>query len=412
MIPPRLVTRRDFLSGGLGWVGVGAALPSFLVRSAAAGEAAVRRADRILVVLLLSGGQDGPSCVVPYAHEAYARKRKTTFIPPEQVLPLNPEVGLHPNLKSLKELYDRKLLAVINGVGYPNPNYSHFESMDIWQAADLRGKAAGTGWLGRACDVAFKGNDDPTLSLAIGEGVAPLALRGREHPGLSFSRPDAFRYRGHRDVAARRAAYEKLNAGDGSGPESLQFITRTVVAANAASETLRERAARYKPRVSYPEGSLGRSLATIAGLIAGELPTRIYFLSYGGFDTHADQRAQHDRLMAGLDAALGAFVKDLESQNLASRVLVMTFSEFGRRPEENGSRGTDHGSAGPMMLLGPGVRGGVYFKHPSFEDLNPHGNFKHAVDFRCVYAAVLEKWLGVSSRLVLGDGFSPVDCLA
>lgn len=410
MVPPPLVTRREFVGGGLGLVGVGAALPSFLVRAAAA-EALPRGEERILVVLLLSGGQDGPSCVVPYAHEGYARKRKTTFIAPDHVLPLNEEVGFHPNLKALKELYDRKMVAVVNGAGYPNPNYSHFESMDIWQAADPRGKAVGTGWLGRACDIAFRGNGDPTLSVAVGEGVAPLALRGREHPGLSFSRPDAFRYRGHREVPARKAVYEKLNASPAEGSESLQFITRTVFAANAASEALRERAARYKPRVAYPEGALGRSLATVAGLIAGDLPTRIYFLSYGGFDTHADQRPQHDRLMAGLDAALGAFVQDLERQALWSRVLVMTFSEFGRRPEENGSRGTDHGSAGPMLLLGPGVRGGVYFKHPSFEDLNPQGNFKHAVDFRCVYAAVLEKWLGAPGRSVLGEGFPPVDCL-
>ncbi len=411
MMPSRITTRRDLLKEGLGLVGVGAVLPNFLVSTAMAATPSRAADGRILVVLLLSGGQDGPSCVVPYAHDGYAKKRKLTYIAPAEVLKLNDEVGFNPKLTGLKELYDKKHVAVINGAGYPNPNYSHFESMDIWQAGDPRGKKAGSGWLGRYCDCAFQGQGDPALSLAIGGGVAPLAITGREHPGLSFHRPESFRYSGSRNDAERTAAYAALNS-PGEGSETLQFITQTAVGANATSEKIRDLASKYKPGTSFPTSHLGRSLGTVAALIAGGLSTRVYFVSLGGFDTHADQRTAHDNLMADLGACLVAFQADLTAQGNAGRVLTMTFSEFGRRPEENGSRGTDHGSAGPMLLVGPGVKPGVHLKHPSFTDLNPQGNFKHAVDFRCVYAAVLERWLGTPAKPVLGDGFAPLDCLA
>jgi uncharacterized protein (DUF1501 family) len=390
---------------------MGAALPNFLVHTALAAGASPAK-DRILVVLLLSGGQDGPSCVVPYSHASYSKKRKLTLIRPEDVLKLNDDVGLNPKLTGLKELFEQKHLAVINGVGYPNPNYSHFESMDIWQAADLRGKKAGTGWLGRYCDLAYKGVAEPALSLAVGEGVAPFAISGKEHPGLSFHRPEAFRYRGHRNNQAREHLYAALNRDTPASNNVLQFVTRTAAGANAASERIRDLAAKYKATAAFPKSHLGNSLRTVAGLIAGALPTRVYFVTLGGFDTHADQRAQHDNLMTDLSASLVAFQSELAQQANAGRVLTMTFSEFGRRPEENGSRGTDHGSAGPMLLVGPGVKSGVHLKHPSFDELNPQGNFKEAVDFRCVYAAVLEKWLGAPSQPVLGDGFAPLDCIA
>ncbi len=370
MTPSRIATRRDFLKNGLGLVGIGAGLPNFLVNTAMATTPSRAADGRILVVLLMSGGQDGPSCVVPFALDGYAKKRKVTFIPPDQVLKLNDEVGFNPKLTALKELYDQKRVAVINGAGYPNPNYSHFESMDIWQAGDPRGKKAGSGWLGRYCDCALKDNSDPAVTLAIGGGVAPLAITGREHPGLSFHRPESFRYAGHRNDPERTAAYARLNAADG-GDGPLQYITQTAVGANAASEKIRELAAKYKPSTPFPASGLGRSLGTVSALIAGGLGTRVYFVSYGGFDTHADQRTAHDNLMADLGACLSAFQADLAAQGNRERVLTMTFSEFGRRPEENGSRGTDHGSAGPMMLIGPGLKHGVHFKHPSFEDLNP-----------------------------------------
>jgi uncharacterized protein (DUF1501 family) len=411
MTPSRIATRREFLTHGLGLVGVGASLPNFLVGAALAGEPARAADGRILVVLLLSGGQDGPSCVVPYAHDGYAKVRKLTFIAPDQVLKLNDEVGFNPKLAGLKELYDQKRVAVIQGAGYPNPNYSHFESMDIWQAGDPRGKKAGSGWLGRYCDGALPGRTDPALMLAIGGGVAPLAITGKEHPGLSFHRPESFKYTGHRNDPERSSAYARLNSAC-EGNASLEFITKTAVGANQTSEKIRELAAAYKPASAFPTSHLGRSLGTVSALIAGNLGTRIYFVSLGGFDTHADQRGAHDNLMADLNASLMAFQADLAAQGNRDRVLVMTFSEFGRRPEENGSRGTDHGSAGPMLLIGPAVKAGVHGKHPSFEDLNPQKNFKHQVDFRSVYAAVLERWLGAPSRPVLGEGFPPLDCLA
>jgi uncharacterized protein (DUF1501 family) len=360
--------------------------------------------------------------------DGYHKLRKTTRIPTEEVIKLNDEVGLHPNLKGFREMLDQRSFAVVPGVGYPNPNYSHFEAMDIYHVADPRGKKAITartsglnpearkalGWIGRYCDYAFKDDRDPKLSLAVTGGVAPVALVGNEHPGLSFNNPDAFRFRGDRGDVKRVALYQRLNqpaAADQCGIAELDYVTHTAINANTSSEKIRELAGRYKTSITYPTASLAVSLRTVAGLISGKLSTRVYFVRIGGFDTHSEQKPQHDRLMNELCSSVTAFYKDLAAQGNAGRVLTMTFSEFGRRPEENASRGTDHGSAGPMFLFGPMVKPGVHGKHPSYEKFNPQNNFIHTTDFRNVYAAVLEKWLCVPSQAILGETFVPVDCL-
>jgi uncharacterized protein (DUF1501 family) len=423
MFEPKIATRRSFLAHGLGLVGVGTVLPNFLVRTALATPPDGRGGHRVLVLLELNGGHDGPSALVPYAHDGYHKLRKVTKIPTEQVIKLNDEVGLHPNLKGFRELLDQRAFAAVPGVGYPNPNYSHFEAMDIWHVADPRGKKAimgpngrkdlALGWVGRYCDTAFKGDADPKLSLAVSWGQAPVCLTGNEHPGLSFGNPQSFRYHGERGDKGRAELYKRLNqpAPQGAIPE-LDYVTHTAMNANASSEAIRDLAARYKTDIAYPQSELGRSLRTVAGLIGGGLSTRVYFVRQGGYDTHSQQKPQHDRLMADLCASVTAFCNDLKGQGNAGRVLTMTFSEFGRRPEENASQGTDHGSAGPMFLFGPGAKPGVHGKHPSYEKFNPQNNFLHTIDFRNVYAAVLEKWLCVPSQPILGEAFSPADCLA
>lgn len=424
MSAPTIATRRAFLTHGLGLIGVGTLLPNFLIRTALGAPQAQGPDQRILVLLELNGGHDGPSALVPYSHDGYHKLRKATRILPEEVLKLNDDVGLHPHLKGFRELLDLRCFAAVPGVGYPNPNYSHFEAMDIYHVADPRGKKAvigpgsqkdrGLGWIGRYCDYAFKGNQDPKLTLAMTSGVAPVALAGLEHPGLSFQNPDAFRYRGDRGDARRAALYSRLNQAVAAKEciPGLDYITHTAMSANASSEKIRQLAAGYKTSIAYPETRLAQSLRTVAGLIAGQLGTRVYFVRLGGFDTHSQQKPQHDRLMNELSSAVVAFQKDLAAQGNAGRVLTMTFSEFGRRPEENASQGTDHGSAGPMFLIGPGVKPGVHGKHPSYTEFNRHNNFIHTVDFRNVYAAVLERWLGVPSQPILGEGFPAVDCLA
>lgn len=417
-----IATRREFLARGLGLVGVGAVLPNFLIQTACAGPEA-EKDQRILVVLEMGGGHDGPSAVVPYAMDGYQKLRQNTRIPTEDVLKLDDEVGLHPNLKGFKELLDQRAFAVVQGVGYPNPNYSHFEAMDIYSVADPKGKKAflggdkkdvGLGWLGRYVDQNFKGNNDPLLTLAIGGGVAPVAISGKEHPGLCFHKPENFRFQGDRGDPRRADLHKKLNgpAEEAAGARDMQFVTQTAINANSSSEKVREVAGKYKTDVVYPQSGLGHSLRTVAALIAGGLSTRVFYVRQGGYDTHAEQKPNHDRLMADLNNAMQAFHKDLTAQKNAARVLTMTFSEFGRRPEENASRGTDHGSAGPMFLFGPAVKPGVHGKHPSYEKFNKHKNFEHGTDFRNVYAAVLEKWLKVPSQPILGEAFQPTDCIA
>ncbi len=420
-----MATRRAFLAHGLGLIGVGTVLPNFLIRTALAGPQTRGEDHRILVLLEMNGGHDGPSALVPYALDGYHRLRKATRIPTEEVIKLNDELGLHPNLKGFRELLDQRAFAAVPGVGYPNPNYSHFESMDIWHVADLRGKKAilgpggqtgmALGWVGRYCDHAFPNDLDPKLTLAIVSGVSPLTLTGKEHPGLSLHTPETFRYRGDRGDPRRAALYSRLHemgAAQEGGIAELEYVTHTAMHANQSSATIRELAGRYKATATYPPSALGNSLRTVAGLIAGRLSTRIYFVRQGGYDTHSQQKPQHDRLMADLSNAVAAFYKDLAAQGNAPRVLTMTFSEFGRRPEENASQGTDHGSAGPMFLFGPMVKPGVHGQHPSYEKFNRHNNFIHTIDFRNVYAAVLEKWLSVPSQPILGARFPPTDCLA
>jgi uncharacterized protein (DUF1501 family) len=404
-----IVTRRDFLTHGLGIVGVGAAIPTFLVRSALASPQLAAN-DRILVILQLSGGHDGLSAVVPYRNEHYQRARRTTRIAESEVLKLDDELGLHPNLKGCRNLLDQGQFAILHGVGYPNPNRSHFKSMDIWHLADNTARNYTHGWIGRYVDHAYRGDGTPTLTLAVGGEKAPLAIQGADHPGLSIRQPETFRY-----VAAGQVgeSYRKLNQAAGRGMNAnLEFVSRTAVAASESSETISRLAGRRQPAVSYPGTPLGTSLRTVANLIAGGLKTRVYYVFHGGFDTHAGQRQRHDRLMLDLDQALAAFQSDLADLKAQDRILTLAFSEFGRRLQENFSQGTDHGVAGPMFLAGPGVKAGLHGRFPSLapEDLIA-GDLKHTLDFRSVYATVLEKWLATPSAPILGSQFELVDCL-
>lgn len=428
MAETKIATRREFLTQGLGLVGVGAALPNFLIQTALAAQPNNNN-NRVLVLVELSGGHDGPSGLVPYGHEGYYRLRKATAIQRNEVIKLNDEVGLHPNLKDFRSLLDQGAFAVVPGCGYPNPNYSHFEAMDIWHVGNPEGRraiigAAGRrdralGWVGRYFDQAHRGNLDPKLGLAVGYRsfqAHPLAMVGREHQGLSFNNINSFRYNGDRGDQRRLALYRNVNEVNRTPREEavsdLDYVTHTAIHANSSSEQIRAMVGSYQTNITYPTSNLGNALKTVAGLIAGNLSTRVYMVNLGGFDTHSQQRPQHDRLMLDLNDSIAAFYKDLLRQGNASRVLSMTLSEFGRRPEENGSQGTDHGSAGPVFMFGPGVKAGVHGKHPSYVEFNRHRNFIHTNDFRNVYAAVLEKWLGTQSRPILGEGFQPVDCIA
>ena len=417
----QIATRRSFLGRGLGLVGVGTALPNFLVNTALAGPQAASD-QRVVVALLLSGGHDGVSDAVPYANDVYQKVRPNIAYSEKEVIKINDELGLNPKLTGFKELYDQGSMAVILGTGYPKFNYSHFHARTIWSTADptisrpsrsQNSYAKYDGWLGRYCDVACKGNMDPKLTMAVGGGRTPIIIRSKEHTPISFTSASSFGYTGDRSEKGY-AVYRKLNEQVASQTtDDLQFVTKTAVNANSSSDQIRDVAAAYKPSVTYPTTRLGQSLKTIAGMIVGGLSTRIYHAELGGFDTHSNQKTRFDSLMTQMNDAVSAFYKDLAQQDNAERVLTFTYSEFGRRVKENGNKGTDHGSAQPVFLLGPGVKPGVYGKQPPFDDeTTKRNNFKMETDFRCVYSAILEKWLGTQSEPVLGAKYAPTDCIA
>ncbi|MBI3469526.1 MAG: DUF1501 domain-containing protein [Planctomycetes bacterium] len=414
----KIATRREFLTHGLGIVGVGLTLPNFMLRSSLAGAQA--GADEPIVVsLLLTGGPDGLSVVPPFAHDEYYRNRKVLGIPASEVLKLNDEVGLHPKLSDLKRMYDEGSFAAVLGAGYPNFNLSHFTGREIWEAAKpgvRTGKPGATGWLGRWVDYACQ-DAAPTRNVAVGPGNLPLLVTGLAHPGLGFESPDSFRFNGDRSDRGQMI-YSKLNQMTQAPPEdAVQFITRTAVDANAASAKLGELAENYQTPVQYPDTQFGNSVRTIAGFINGGLQARVYYAAqgiavFGGYDTHADQNRRLPQLLEELNDTLAAFYQDLARCNNARRVLTFTYSEFGRRVAENFSGGTDHGQAQPMFVMGAGVKSGVYGQQPSLADLDERGNLKMAVDFRSVYATILEKQLSTPSEAILGGNYPLMDFIS
>jgi uncharacterized protein (DUF1501 family) len=414
----RIQTRRSFLQTGMSILAVAPTIPSFLDRTMTAmadprdsrlTQLPSGTDGKILVVVQLSGGNDGLNTVIPYADDIYHRLRPAIQHDPKTVLKINDYLGLHPKLTGLKKLYDDGLMSIVQGVGYPNPNRSHFRSMDIWQSAQPDKEVVTTGWIGRYFDNTCKGTD-PHVGLSIGDRL-PLAMEGeRIHP-LSFEKPETYRYTGRdMDHYMELNKAKNLTAAEPATPASqLDFLRRTAMDAQLSSDEILKMARAHAPAATYPFGEFGAGLRTIAAMINGGLPTRVYYVSLGSFDTHAQERNVHDRLMQQLSDGISAFWADLGAQKNDERVLMMTFSEFGRRVEQNASAGTDHGAAAPMMFFGKAIKPGLMNKHPSLTDLD-NGDLKHTVDFRSVYASVLQNWLETQSAPILGKQFdlSPI----
>ncbi len=410
-------TRRAFLHHGVTLASASITVPWFVQGSASALAQALGGAtsvagipdDRVLVIVQLGGGNDGLNTVVPFGIPGYYQARPGIAVPEGQVLRLNQtlDVGLHPRLAGLKSLYDEGLLSVIQGAGYPNPNRSHFKSMDIWHTAETSG--TGDGWIGRYFDCECGGEPLPQGGIAIGR-EAPLAMQGRINKPVSFESPSLFQWTGAGIDEDIDETYERLTrsgAPVGADPKSnAAFLMRTALDAQIASDTIR-RAVDAPSAAVYPRSSLAGQLRMVGAMIRAGLKTRVYYVSMTGFDTHAGQggpQGRHATLLDQFGSALKAFYDDLKAQENDGRVLTMVFSEFGRRVSQNASQGTDHGTAAPMFLAGPMVRPGVLGDHPSLTDLD-EGDLKFTVDFRCVYAAVLEDWLKIKPRKVLGRDF-------
>jgi uncharacterized protein (DUF1501 family) len=439
-----LQTRREFLRNGLIGGAVSWTIPAFLANTftalqAEANESATQaitgRDSTILVVLQMAGGNDGLNTVVPYANDFYHQARPKIGLAANSVLKLNDDVGLHSGLTGFKSLYDAGQLSVIQGVGYPNPNRSHFRSTEIWQTASDEDKVESFGWIGRYFDNACRGAD-PTVGVNIGHQM-PQAFSSKTPTGISMENPQSYRFIAGKpgmggEMNADEKSFRELNqpehgdshgmTADNSGAtigaihgptahtgSAMDFLERTALDAEVSSDKILAITKRVENNAVYPGSQLGSSLKLVAKLIGGGLPTRIFYVSQGGYDTHTNQVGAHERILKDLGDSMKAFVEDLQKQGNFQRVMVLTFSEFGRRVAENASGGTDHGAAAPMFIVGPKVKAGLHGKYPSLapEELT-NGDLRYNVDFRSVYAGVLEEWLKTKSEPILGRKFTPL----
>ena len=414
-----MLTRREFVKRGVALVTLGsmhAALPpvfkgAFAVRASDA-DAATLDTPRTLVIVQLAGGNDGLNTVVPYRDPAYAKLRPSLKVDTGQVLPLGDEFGLHPKLAALKPLWDGKQMAIVHGVGYPDPNFSHFQSMLIWQSAGP-GAAAGEGWLGAYLARLEAEEHDPLHGFNVDRIVAP-ELYSPNAPIVSA--PDAasygFQQLGPDEAEARRrqTALLKLYEQFPKGMPYAALLESTAGDAVSSSAAVAAAAAAHTPTVTYPQTSLASGLRLIAQVIASGAKLRVAHVTLGGFDTHSAQITEHEKLLGALGDALAAFYADLASMGRDRDVLTMTWSEFGRRAEENASEGTDHGTAAPMFLLGGTVNGGLYGQPPALDALD-RGNLRFTTDFRSVYASVLDRWVGVPADDILGTRYQRLDGL-
>ena len=430
-----LKTRREFLrtsvlGGAVSWT-----VPAFLsqtfdalhAEAAMQFQAATGKDNTILVVLQLAGGNDGLNTVVPVTNDHYHKARPALGLR-SNLHKLNDEFSLHPSLTAFKELYDAGQLSIVHGVGYPNPNRSHFRSTEIWHTASDANKFEKYGWLGRYFDNACKGSD-PTIGLSVGRQT-PQAFTGPRPLGISLDNPETYRMGGNDapdmdETAGSMDFMPRLNGAEGLGANAdsgvsigavdgavksqlspLDYLERTALDAQISSEKILKVSRQARNQVSYPGSQIANSFKLVARLIAGGLPTRVYYVSQGGYDTHTNQAGAHERLLREFSSAVKAFTDDLKAQGNGDRVPVMTFSEFGRRVAQNANGGTDHGAAAPLFLVGPKLKAGLLGQSPSLAPKDLHnGDPKYTVDFRSIYAGILQNWLNTNPVPVLGRRF-------
>lgn len=372
---------------------------------------------KILVVVQLSGGNDGLNTVIPYRNDIYYRERPTIAIRPEKVLQLNDEIGLHPAMEPLKALYDDGLLTVINNVGYPNPDRSHFRSMDIWQTASDSNKYVNTGWVGRYLDAACAGKaQQPYRTIEVDDTLS-LAMKGSELNGLAVLEPKKL-YNQTRSSLITGLSKVNRTGHDAHQPESVAYLYKTLAATVSSADYVYEKVNRTSQPISpvpagtilaaYPSNELGNRLKTVAQLIQAGVDTSVYYVSISGFDTHINQPGQQERLLGQYAEAVGAFMTDLKTAGRQNDVLMMTFSEFGRRVKQNASNGTDHGTANNVFLIGGGLPARrVLNEAPDLTKLTD-GDLTYSVDFRQIYATLLHDYLGADDVAILGRKFDGV----
>lgn len=403
------ITRRDFL-GNSAKIAIGLAAPTWLSTIARAdvfrkSEGFKIDPDGILVVVQLSGGNDGLNTVIPYADSRYHELRPTLGISEDKALHLNERLGLHPAMTGMQTLYKEGKVAVINNVGYPRPNRSHFKSMEIWQSASPE-TSLSYGWVGRHLDILHAKNPlNPVYALGLSTDK-PRALQADDYSVPCFaSLADIQSMVG--DPDAERMLRDIQGTGGSAGEDVVRAANKSALDAMAS---LRDKLKGFTAKETYPADAFGNGFKQLAQIVATSPQTRVLYFSAGGFDTHARQAEQHEKLMKGFSDSMLAFQREMEAIGKADKVVVLVFSEFGRRSYENASGGTDHGAAGPMFMVGKAVKGGLYGPMPDLQNL-VDGDLKYEIDFRQVYATALDNWMGGDSQKVLSAKFEPLNVL-
>ncbi len=367
-------------------------LPSFLTACSRQLSQAESR-QRKLIVIQLSGGNDGLNTVVPFRSDVYYKKRPKIALPREKTLKMSSEWGFHPAMKGLAKLYENGQVGIVNQVGYPNPDRSHFRSMDIWQTGSGAGQTLSTGWLGRYLDSDCAGCGSPLHAIQM-NGQTSLALRGHRRNGMAMTKPGIFKN--------EKPTASPATSGATDGNPHLDFLQKTYAKTFTSAQAIYEKSKIYAAKGSFPKTSLGRDLKTVAELILSGLETQVYYVSLGGFDTHEGQLYRHEQTLTAYSEAVAALVAELQSEGAMDEVLIMTFSEFGRRVAQNKSNGTDHGMASNLYFIGNHLRQpGMYNPLTDLSNLQD-GDVPFDVDFRRAYATALG-WLGADSQRLLGE---------
>jgi uncharacterized protein (DUF1501 family) len=398
------MNRRDFLRTSA-LASCALYIPRFLHNAAGAAYN-----GRVLVVLQLSGGNDGLNTVVPFGNDLYYKARPDIAIAKSEVLRLTEMQGLHPALTGLRSLYDDGALAILNSVGYPNPDRSHFRSMDIWHTASDADQYWNNGWIGRYLDAECETCKLPLAAIEADDSLS-LAMRGARRSGFGVTDPDRLYKSTQTGVSAGVSKLAKELAPTLPPNSNLAFLYKNTIQAFESAQTIYETNQTAPAAGDYPKGELGNHLRTTASLILGGLSTSVYYVSIAGFDTHINQKNRQNDLLTQVGNGLQAFAADLKKGNRWNDVLVMVFSEFGRRVEQNASAGTDHGAANNVWLLGGNLhKPGIYNSAPNLAALND-GDLQHEIDFRRVYATVLDKWLHADADTILGKPFDRLSIL-
>lgn len=396
-----LIKRKEFIQvGSLATASL--MLPKFL--KAFEGKPMVPAGNKVVVILQMSGGNDGLNTVIPIQNDLYYKARPKLGIEKTKALSITDEAGLHPSLTGFKDLYNDGSLGIINSVGYPNPDRSHFRSMDIWQTASQSSEYLTSGWVGRYLDAQCSGCDKPTQAIEI-DDILSLSMKGEKMNGIAVKDPRRLygtaNEKFFRDVM-------KNHAGD-SGEQPVDYLYKTMAETLSSADYIFKQSRLHPTSAEYPKTDLGNSMKTIASLIFSDINTKVYYVSLGSFDTHINQEGQQQRLFTQMNDAVAAFVKDMKANGRFNDVLLFTFSEFGRRVSQNASGGTDHGTANNMFLVSGGLKQkGMINGLPDLSDLN-EGDLKHKVDFKDVYATVLNKWLGANDQQILNGRHNYLD---